>query len=428
MKAPGLPQAVEWRNGLVLAPEHFQRSDERAAQLARMAALGADPWPWGFTQCDIDETALAAGTLRITVEAVFPDGTIATRRTLTRALPDASAQAMLGFALRVPEDGNAAEAELIAAGADMAEMAPGARTLPAARLTAHAGVWGPTPQWSPPTLLVGEGHPLREDATLAVSALAALGAGFLATLRMPGAEERAAARRLSQVALELISGVGVLDFLLSAPIVSPGRLGMEAVRLALGVRAAAGVFEPLGHAWDPGDQRGSLRRILHAAEATAAQLGLPFRTVVFRHDPDTRLYTATGLPPGKILLGVEAARPADLGAACTWLEGAAIAAPDRIGEALTRRVGGCARHPVQRDARIGVSSGPLLALYQIDDDMAWRAGERTLALGTRSSDPPREVSVLAFVPEEERSADSAQAPLPSARGRSAPEWAGGGDA
>ena len=135
---------------------------------------------------------------------------------------------------------------------------------------------------------------------------------------------------------------------------------------------------------------------------------------------------AEGLPRGQLSLGVEAARASDLMAARRWLEGAALAAPNKIEEALNRRVAGCAREPVPRDPQIGVSSGPLLALYRVSDDMAWRSGSPSLALAAKTP-PPADVSFLIFVPELDDGAgagasDATYSTLGSARSAS---WAGG---
>ena len=50
---PRIPTAVAWANGMILEPGHFEMSDERAASLAHMAALMADPWPWGFYSAQV---------------------------------------------------------------------------------------------------------------------------------------------------------------------------------------------------------------------------------------------------------------------------------------------------------------------------------------------------------------------------------------
>ena len=414
MKTPRIPEAVAWRNGMVLEPQHFQQADRRAAGLAHLAALGAEPWPWGFVMVQIDGTALASARLRVECEGIFPDGEAFGRQQLSEALPK-------------PEDGQRVDFSVVAESGGIrlarGDPEPGDHLLPVARLAVQGGVWGTISDWSPPAFLIGPEHPMRTDLTHQLGALAALGAGFMATLRLPGAEDRPAARMLGQVASALVQGVGVMEALLAAPVVSPGRLGVEALRLALGVRGAAGVFQHLDEAWDPADQRGSMRRLLYAAESTASGIGLPFRASLFRPTGEGDILGVDGMPSDRLLLAIEASRPADLIAARAWIEGAALAAPDRIQEALTRRVGGCARRSVDRDPRMGISSGPLLALYHVDDDMSWRGGNPQLALAAKTP-PPANTSFSVFIPEGVGQMDGgASGSRPYGSG-SRPSWAG----
>ena len=403
MRMPPIPEGVLWRNGLVLEPSHFQRTDRRAALLSHLAGLVADPWPWGFTALRMDGISLASFQLRIDCEGIFPDGEPFRQAGLVHALEKGNEGDSASFHIARRPDG---EGLSLRAGDD----APSESVLPAARLVFHGGVWGELPDWSPPALLIDSDHPMRVDMSRQLGALAALGTGFMTTLRLPGAEERPVARILGQVAAALVQGVGVLEALLAAPAVSPGRLEIEALRLALGVRSAAGVFERLDRAWDPADQRGSIRRLLHAAESAASGIGLPFRATAFRPTDGGDMLVVDGMPPDMLLLAIEASRPADLIAARSWLEGAALAAPDRMQEALTRRVAGCARRPVERDPRIGISSGPLLALYQVDDDKSWRGGEAELALAAKALPPPN-TTFSVLVPER----DGGARPTPETR-------------
>ncbi|MCY3811472.1 MAG: type VI secretion system baseplate subunit TssK [Gammaproteobacteria bacterium] len=416
MKLPSVPQAAAWRDGLVLRPAHFQQTDDRAATLSHLAALAAEPWPWGFVSVAVDETALASARLHVRCEGILPNGVAFAERGLSRALPPAENAAQRNYHVAVDDNG----AFTLSAG----DEAPADRTLPVARLVFQSGVWAELSEWSPPAYLLGPQHPMRTDIAHQLGALAALGAGFMTTLRLPGAEDRPAARVLGQVAAALSQGVGVMEALLAAPTVSPGRLGIEALRLALGVRAAAGEFEQLDVVWDPADQRGSMRRLLFAAESTAAGIGLPFRASLFRATDDPDILLVEGMPQDVLLLAVEASRPADLIAARAWLEGAALAAPERIQEAFGRRVAGCGRLPVERDPRLGVSSGPLLALYQVERDAAWRGQSTSLALGSKTPPPPN-TSFSIFVPEGQVDVAGAGR-LASPRGAfPAASWAGG---
>ena len=388
---PDIPKTVSWRNGMVLEPDHFLRTDARSAGLAHLAGLIADPWPWGFLTANVDQIALAAGELKVECEGVFPDGTPFER-------------SRLAVGVGAGEDGENAYFELApnprtgAAVLQRGSEAPSGNSLPVARLARRGGAWNMEPGWSPPALLLEPEHPMRADINRALGGLAAIGVGFITTLRMPGAENRPVARVLGQVAVTISQGVGVMEALLAAPVVTPGRLGLEALRLTLGVRTAAGIFEPMDGAWSQHDQRGSMRLLLGAATSAASGVGLPFRTNVFQAIPGSPGVLRVDVVAGRLLLAIEASRPADLAAARHWFDGAALTAPDRIQEALSRRVAGCRRRPVERDAALGVSSGPLLALYEVEDDFAWRAGKLELALSAESP-PPMNSSFSILVPE-----------------------------
>ena len=411
--------AIQWQDGLVLRPEHFQHTDRRNALLAHVAALIGDPWPWGFVSFQMDATALAAGRLRVHCSGVFPDGDPFRQDGLSLDLPEGKEGEQKHFLVTRGETGGLALQE--------GEDAPGARSLPAARLVHHNDVWNGVQGWSPPAIVIQADHPMREDVNQQLGALAALAAGFTATLRLPGADVRPVARVIRQVAGALIQGVGVMEALLASPAVSPGRLGIEAVRLALGVRGArrlgieavrlalgvrgaVGVFESLGQVWDASDQRGSLRRLLYMAESAVSGIGLPFRASMFRPVDDSDMLVVDGIPADNVLLAVEASRPNDLVAAQTWLAGAALASPERIQEALTRRVEGCRRYAVDRDAQLGVSSGPLLALYRVSADVAWRGSQTQLALAARTQPPPNTTFSVLVVEDSRRGGAAAGAP------------------
>ena len=410
-----IPKVVAWSNGMILEPTHFEASDSRAAALAHISALVADPWPWGFTDVEVDDTALSGGQLRLRCEGVFPDGEPFRNAILAADLPQG-------------EDGRQADFHVVrdTANGQFAlhlgdEDVPASSSLPAARLTFRAGSWGRLPDWSPSALLVDAEHPLRKDATGQIGGLAAIAAGFMTTLRLPGAENRPVARTMGQVVIQLSQGIGTIEALLGAPMVSPARLGLESLRMALGVRAAAGVFERIERPWDPADQRGSVRRLLAATETAASGIGLPFRTISFRAREDG-IMTVDDVPSGNLLLVIEVSRPADLISARSWFDGAAIGSPDRIRDALTRRVSGCSRQPVERDPTLGVVSSPLLALYQVNDDPSWRAGQRELALAAETP-PPLNTSFSILVSETAGDGGAADG---SAFGERRPSWVTGG--
>lgn len=76
MNGVSLPvDAVQWHEGMLLAPQHFQQSSLRTEQLVNYHVLAAAPFHWGVRRIRVDPVALVNGTFRLTeLEAVMPDG------------------------------------------------------------------------------------------------------------------------------------------------------------------------------------------------------------------------------------------------------------------------------------------------------------------------------------------------------------------
>lgn len=75
--ARDLPEAVQWHEGMLLAPQHFQQSFLRQEELLSYRLMAAAPFQWGVRSLKFDQPLLVKGTLRVTdLEAVMPDGLI----------------------------------------------------------------------------------------------------------------------------------------------------------------------------------------------------------------------------------------------------------------------------------------------------------------------------------------------------------------
>ena len=67
---------IQWHEGMLLSPQHFQQESARVDTLVAWQSLSANALAWGVKHFDIDESLLANGLLRVnSLEAVFPDGT-----------------------------------------------------------------------------------------------------------------------------------------------------------------------------------------------------------------------------------------------------------------------------------------------------------------------------------------------------------------
>jgi type VI secretion system protein ImpJ len=71
-----LEERIQWHEGMLLAPQHFQQTAARTDALVALHTLLVAPFCWGVRRFKLDAGLLAAGTLRVLqLEAVMPDGT-----------------------------------------------------------------------------------------------------------------------------------------------------------------------------------------------------------------------------------------------------------------------------------------------------------------------------------------------------------------
>ncbi|MCH8293249.1 type VI secretion system baseplate subunit TssK [Candidatus Poribacteria bacterium] len=72
-----IPEAIQWHEGMLLAPQHFQQLAVRHEALLHYHAMMIAPFHWGVYHFKIDEALLINGTLRVLeLEAVMPDGLV----------------------------------------------------------------------------------------------------------------------------------------------------------------------------------------------------------------------------------------------------------------------------------------------------------------------------------------------------------------
>lgn len=80
-RASELPQSIQWHEGMLLAPAHFQQFATRIEELAHYHYLSISPYHFGIRTLRIDESQLLAGVFRVLeLEAVMPDGLVVSHR------------------------------------------------------------------------------------------------------------------------------------------------------------------------------------------------------------------------------------------------------------------------------------------------------------------------------------------------------------
>jgi type VI secretion system protein ImpJ len=75
-----LPEAIQWHEGMLLAPQHFQQLAARQEELLHYRSSLSAPFQWGVRHFKIDPVQLVDGTFRVLeLEAVMPDGLLVSR-------------------------------------------------------------------------------------------------------------------------------------------------------------------------------------------------------------------------------------------------------------------------------------------------------------------------------------------------------------
>ena len=74
MAKPNL-NPIQWYEGMLLMPQHFQQTDVRVESLIAYYLQNSFPYFWGVLNLKVDEALLTSGTFRpIELEAIMPDG------------------------------------------------------------------------------------------------------------------------------------------------------------------------------------------------------------------------------------------------------------------------------------------------------------------------------------------------------------------
>ncbi len=75
MTYPTLPHRIQWHEGMLLTPQHFQQEGARQEALLAWQSLATNPYAWGVRTLTIDEALLNNGLLRVLqLDAILPNG------------------------------------------------------------------------------------------------------------------------------------------------------------------------------------------------------------------------------------------------------------------------------------------------------------------------------------------------------------------
>ncbi len=77
MDSRQIPEAIQWHEGMLLAPQHLQQLSQRSESLVHYHLHSVTPFFWGIRHLEIDQKLLTTGVFRVVkLEAVMPDGLV----------------------------------------------------------------------------------------------------------------------------------------------------------------------------------------------------------------------------------------------------------------------------------------------------------------------------------------------------------------
>lgn len=414
--ARDIPEMIQWHEGMLLAPQHFQQQALRHDQFSLYHMAMAAPFHWGLVRLNIDEAALVSGVFRVLeMEAILPDGLVVRApvddsdeqlELDITALADTVGEAPLTIHITVPAakaGGIAAPGDLarfrVVEGPEVADATSGEGEIRIPRLRPRLGLAvtsspGQRPpqkyvsfpvarvvyrneafvlsDYAPPVLQVGTHSPvgrlcsdmcrrIREKALyLADRAGVISGSSTHPLVQESTAEIRS-----------LVTGLPPLEAMLSTGVCHPFSLYLALCNMVGHMAAfSTGGAPPLLPRYDHDDcmiafneARYYVDRMLDRVKETL--VGIPFHLEdnKFTLELQERM---TDVP--RLILGVRA--PASMSAAdiAEWLDRSLIASRRRIDMLWDMRVGGAARRVVEPEDKVGITPSRGTVLFTVEND------------------------------------------------------------
>ncbi|MEI8393939.1 MAG: type VI secretion system baseplate subunit TssK [Rhodospirillaceae bacterium] len=405
-----LPDPIQWYEGMLLAPQHFQQSWLRSDALLPYHIRRLMPFFQGVQRIEIDSALLVVGIFRVlALEAVMPDGLVVRHPTeggedlQIELMPHAEQlrQQALTVHLVVPAYKPGA-----AAGGEMAryrsvEAAPvvdentGDNEQPMARLRPRLAllVGDEVPQkfvalpvariiysneafrlteYMPPAVATGSDSVLAGQCRSIGRRLREKAAFLAGRLRAPVGTVQAPMLAETRHTVQcLVADLPRLEALLSVGITHPLDLHVALCGIAGEVAAlGSGLVPPLFDAYDHNNILGSVGPVIDFIGRmidTVAETHMMIRFTV--HDDGFRLMLQPNWLDGHgLLIGVRLAPGQGEAEVETWMQESAIASTDHVGPLRLRRLRGAQRTRVERDDRLGVMPDRGVLLYRITDD------------------------------------------------------------
>ena len=444
-----IPEAVQWHEGMLLSPHHFQQASLRSELLLHFHLGQASPFRWGVIDIQIDQARLAMGTFRVlALQAILPDGIAVTYPhedaaaleldllPLAEQLRDAPAKIYLAVPARRPDivsgTGEAARFRSIEGDEIIDENTgdnplrlprlrpnlvllcgekPSAKysAMPIAEVSFENDTLQVVPDYVPPLLGVAlDGRlgqlclklaqSVRQKASfLADRAQGASGAGRQASLL----ETRSAIQCL-------VAGLPPFEAALNSGAAHPFALFLLAAGIAGQVAPLGpGMVPPIFERYDHDDIGQSFRPLLDFVARVVETISELHTTIAFALDGNAfRLKLEPAwLDEGALLVGLRGRAGSSESDLAQWMEEALVGDSEQIAPMTEARIRGAARSRILESEGLDIVPTRGTAIFRIAVDRNFIAANRLLEI-SNPRDPAgtrRPVEIVLYVrstPEE----------------------------
>ena len=435
-----IAERIEWHEGMLLSPQHFQQLSARLDTLVAWHALAAAPHAWGVRRLEIDTGLLPAGLFRVQeLEAVMPDGT-AVRWSASepgceplelslQPYGERLSHEMLNVYLTLPLGGAARQEAAMrrfrsVAGAPVEDMVSDAepadipRLMPRLALSA-ADVPAATHVWLrlgsvfkdnevvklgdtlPPLLEIERNNPLWTETAALLGQLRAKAAFVAKQTAAPSSQvdDRLAQLELRDRLRSLLAGLPLAEAVLRTPALHPLPLywALCALQASLSLLRPGGL--PLvPRDYDHADPSALFRPLLAALREAVSEVSQAHREHKFEflHGGFELLLQPAWVDRRRLVVGLRGQSDRDLRA---WMDSAIVGTQSAYVSLRDRRVLGAARTPIEADDELGVRPGSGYLLYAIGTSpLLTVAGERLVITNANEGAtmlPPKEIVLFA---------------------------------
>lgn len=436
-----IPDAVQWHEGMLLSPHHFQQADLRTNSLNAYMTLAVSPFGWGVRRLEIDRSALVGGTFSVTeLEAIMPDGLLVVHPADThapalavdlKALPPEAAAGRItvhvtvavrsDLAMRTGELQRFRSVE----GPEVVDENTGDNAIPIPRLrpvlSLHCtdsplrppssrfvslplailqpeGQGFTTVPFEPPRLAVEPGTLLYRLSNDLAAELATKAKAWGERLR--GAVFRGQANLVGDSIASLraiVAGMPRLDALLRTALAHPFVVYLALCDIAgdlavVGGRVALPSLGRYDHA-DPLTAFEAVRAFVHdALEA----LRTPHRSVAFDHSAPGRFELALHADHvrGALVVGARMAPGQDAASVNAWFDQALIGTASRIPSMRLNRIDGAPRTAIGTAPELDLVPPPNMLLFRVTADPAFIVAGEVLQISRPAADGMTEPAEL----------------------------------